>query len=61
MSGGLRASFAMLIALAVCSSQRSNVRLGSLTPSQRSLDTAAAFTAAGVTRIETVHEQPPAH
>jgi hypothetical protein len=38
MSGGLPASLAMLIALAACSSQRSNVRLGSLTPSPRSLD-----------------------
>jgi zinc protease len=29
--------------------------------SGRQQDTAAAFTAAGVTRIETVHEQPPVH
>jgi zinc protease len=38
MSGGLRASVAMLVALAACSSPRSNVRIGSLTPSPRSVD-----------------------
>ena len=39
MSSGLLSSVAALaVALAACSSPRSNVRLGSLTPSQRSLD-----------------------
>ncbi|HEX3758290.1 MAG TPA: hypothetical protein VHW23_06270 [Kofleriaceae bacterium] len=39
MSGGLLSSVAALaVALAACSSPRSNVRLGTLTPSQRSLD-----------------------
>src|SRR5215475_9864322 len=39
MWGRLYSSTAMLvIALAACSSPRSNVRLGSLTPSQRSID-----------------------
>ena len=38
MSGGLHASVVVMVALAACSSPRSNVRLGSLTPSQRSLD-----------------------
>jgi len=39
ISGGLRSSVVLLVvALAACSSSRSNVRLGSLTPSQRSLD-----------------------
>ena len=39
MLGGLCSSVAMLmVALAACSSPRSNVRLGSLVPSQRSLD-----------------------
>jgi zinc protease len=39
MSGGLRSSVAMLVvALAACSSPRSNVRFGSLVPSVRSLD-----------------------
>jgi zinc protease len=38
MSGGLGSSVAMLVALAACSSPRSNIRLGSLGPSRRSLD-----------------------
>lgn len=38
MSGGLLPVAALAVALAACSSPRSNVRLGSLTPSRRSLD-----------------------
>jgi zinc protease len=39
MSGGLRSSVAILsVALAACSSPRSHIRLGSLVPSERSLD-----------------------
>ena len=39
MSGGLRSSIAMLVvALAACPSPRSNMRLGSLVPSQRSFE-----------------------
>src|SRR5215510_5301069 len=39
LSGGLRSPLVVLVvALAACSSPRSNVRLGSLVPTQRSLD-----------------------
>src|SRR5215813_8665580 len=38
VSAGLRSSVAVLVALAGCLSPRSNVRFGSLVPSERSLD-----------------------